>query len=57
MIRFRNPPDYELPADFDGDNVYHLTVTVTDNGDPAMGDTRDITVTVDQRGGSRHGDD
>ena len=46
VIRFRNPPDYELPADFDGDNVYHLTVTVTDNGDPAMGDTRDITVTV-----------
>ena len=46
VIRFRHPPDYELPADFDGDNVYHLTVTVTDNGDPAMGDTRDITVTV-----------
>ena len=57
MIRFRNPPDYELPADFDGDNVYHLTVTVTDNGDPAMGDTRDITVTVTNVEEAGHGDD
>ena len=46
VIRFLEPPDYELPTDDDKDNVYHLTLTVADNGNPPITDTWDITVTV-----------
>ena len=27
--QFRNPPDFEDPADSDGDNVYEITVTAS----------------------------
>ena len=47
VIRFLEPPDYELPTDDDRDNVYLLTLTVTDNGNPPGTDTWDITVTVE----------
>ena len=47
VIRFLEPPDYELPTDDDRDNVYLLTLTVADNGNPPMTDTWDITVTVE----------
>ena len=46
VLSFRNAPDFEAPADADGNNAYLLTVKVTDNGSPAMSATRDVLVTV-----------
>ena len=43
-LSFRNPPDFEDPADSDGDNVYEITVTASV---PGMKDgSLDVTVTV-----------
>ncbi len=40
-------PDFENPADFDGNNMYEVQVTVTDSGPGgSLTDTQDITVTV-----------
>ena len=30
VLTFRNVPNYEVPEDLDGDNVYEVTVEVTD---------------------------
>ena len=43
-LSFRESPDYEDPTDSGRDNVYNLTVTVTDRGGNTA--TRDVTVTV-----------
>ena len=43
VLRFSEPPDYEDPSDADTDNVYNITVQVTE-GDET--DTLDVTVTV-----------
>ena len=44
---FANDPDYETPQDADADNVYEVTVTATDNGDPNMSsEPLAVTVTV-----------
>ena len=43
-IFFKNVPNYEMPADTGGNNVYNVTVKVTDGRD--LSDTRDIAVTV-----------
>ncbi len=51
-LAFRTLPDFEQPADFDGNNVYHLTVRVFDgkdangNTDSVIDATLDVTVTV-----------
>jgi hypothetical protein len=46
-LRFAAPlPDFEFPADADGDNVYEVLVMVTDNGTPPLNDTQLIHVTV-----------
>ena len=45
-LKFRNAPNYESPADNNRDNIYNLTVKVTDDGSPAMSATRDVTITV-----------
>ena len=43
-LSFKNPPDFEDPADSDGDNVYEITVTASV---PGMRDgSLDVTVTV-----------
>lgn len=44
MLSFTAAPDFEAPADADGDNVYDVTVTATD--DLGAGDARDIAVSV-----------
>ena len=36
ILRFQNPLDYEMPVDSGTDNIYNVTVKVTDNGSPAM---------------------
>ncbi|MCK7613775.1 ExeM/NucH family extracellular endonuclease [Roseibium sediminicola] len=43
-IRFRDAPDFEAPADLDGDNAYDLIVTATDT--EGATDSQDLTVTV-----------
>ena len=45
-LRFKAPPDFENPADDGGDNVYRLTVVVTDRG---MDATQAVAVTVTDR--------
>ena len=43
-LSFINPPDFENQQDADADNVYNVTVKVTDNG--SLSATRDVTVSV-----------
>ncbi|MYB21710.1 MAG: hypothetical protein F4Y29_04160 [Chloroflexi bacterium] len=45
-LRFKSPPDYEMPDDTGGNNVYDLTVRVRDNASPRLEDTQTIAVTV-----------
>ena len=49
LLAFKNAPDFENPADADMDNVYEITVKVTDNGvanKNKMSATRDVLITV-----------
>ena len=51
QLRFKESPSYERPTDSNSDNVYNVTVVVTDSA--GRTDTRDVTVTVkniDERG-------
>ncbi|MDC0409960.1 hypothetical protein OAM88_01060 [Gammaproteobacteria bacterium] len=43
VLAFAANPDYEAPADSDGDNVYNVTITATDD---AGSNSEDVTVTV-----------
>ena len=43
-LTFRNPPDYERPADSDRDNEYEVTVRASDG---QVYGTYDVTVTVE----------
>ena len=47
LLRFVSNPNYEAPADAGANNVYDLTVSVSDGIAPAV--TKDITVTVTDR--------
>ena len=49
MLRFaqNNSPNYEMPADSGTNNVYNLTVKVTDNGSPNLNAMMPVTITVD----------
>ena len=44
VLTFSSPPDFENPADADRDNVYEVTVEVTD--DQSLTDSVEVTVTV-----------
>lgn len=44
VVTFRNAPDFEMPGDDGGDNIYNFTVTVEDNFGGST--TQDIAVTV-----------
>ena len=44
VLTFKAPPDFENPADADGNNVYVVQVTVTDGG--SLTGLQDIAVTV-----------
>ena len=46
QLTFKENPDFENSADADRDNVYEVTVKVTDNGTPKMSATRDVMITV-----------
>ncbi len=43
VLTFKDAPDFETPADADGDNTYDVTVTASDG---ALSDSADIAVTV-----------
>ncbi len=45
-LKFRNVPNYEVPADTGPDNVYDVTVRVRDNGSTRLQDTQMVAVTV-----------
>ena len=45
-VDFKNAPDFEAPADSDGDNVYDITVVATDDGAGNLSDSQNVTVTV-----------
>ena len=49
QLTFKEIPNYEMPADANGDNVYMVTVVVTDagmNGKGKLSAERDVVVTV-----------
>ena len=46
MLTFEESPDYEMPADRNKDNVYKVTVVVSDDGSPKLTDKRQVEVTV-----------
>ena len=48
-LNFKTPPDFENPADRDGDNDYEITVRVTDDGSPSRDDEIDVVVSVTDR--------
>ena len=43
-LKFMDAPDFEMPADADGDNMYMVTIQVMYDADDM--DSRDVTVTV-----------
>ncbi len=45
-LTFVTAPDFEAPADAGGDNVYNVTVKVTDNGNTPKSATQDLAITV-----------
>ena len=46
MLKFKAAPDYETKADADGDNVYAVTLKVTDPSDSTVVDDLSVKVTV-----------
>ncbi len=49
-LAFAAAPDYENPVDADGDNVYEVTVQVSDGTNPATADIEVTVVNVDEAG-------
>ena len=47
MLAFRSSPDYDAMADADGDNMYEVTIKVTDSINSDTYDSLAVTVTVD----------
>ena len=45
-LTFAAEPDFEIPADTGGNNVYNVTVVVSDDEDPPMTAERAVTITV-----------
>ncbi len=45
-LYFKMTPDFEAPADADEDNFYQVTLTATDDGEPAASASHDMTVAV-----------
>ena len=45
-LRFKESPNFEMPMDRNKDNVYKVTVVVSDDGDPKLTDKRQVEITV-----------
>jgi hypothetical protein len=46
VISFITSPNFELPTDANGNNVYSIKVKVCDNGTPVLCATQDVVITV-----------
>ena len=46
MLTFKESPNYEMPADRNKDNVYKVTVVVSDDGAPKLMDERQVEISV-----------
>ena len=46
VLSFKTSPDFENPADRNGDNEYQITITVEDDGSPSQDDSEDVTILV-----------
>ncbi len=46
VLSFKTPPDFESPADRDGDNQYEIRVRVSDDGSPSQDDSEDVSIRV-----------
>ena len=46
VVSFRTPPDFEAPGSADGDNVYDITVTASDNTAGTTDTNQAVTITV-----------
>ena len=46
MLTFKESPNYEMPADRNKDNVYKVTVVVSDGGAPKLMDKRQVEISV-----------
>ena len=46
VLTFATAPDFENPTDAGPNNVYDVTVTVTDSGSPSLADSQTLAVTV-----------
>lgn len=47
-LRFLSPPDHERPSDLDGDNVYEVTVTVSDGDNTVQQGLKIVVTNVDE---------
>ena len=45
-LTFKESPNYEMPADRNEDNVYKVTVVVSDDGAPKLMDERQVEISV-----------
>lgn len=45
-LTFQNAPNFELPTDADGNNVYDVVVRATDNGTGALFDEQALAITI-----------
>ena len=50
MLTFNNTPDYEMPEDAGGNNVYDVTVKATDGTNPVMKNVKVMVRNVDEMG-------
>ena len=46
VLTFRTSPDFESPADRDGNNRYEIRVRVADDGSPRRSDSQDVSARV-----------
>jgi VCBS repeat-containing protein len=45
-LRFRTAADFEVPRDFDGDNIYEVTIVALDSGPGFTGSAQDLSIAV-----------
>ena len=50
MLTFKESPNFEAPTDRNKDNVYKVTVVVSDDGTPKLTDKRQVEITVTDLG-------
>ena len=46
VLTFNTAPDFEMPTDMGGNNMYEVTIVATDNGTPAKMVMQTLTITV-----------